>query len=158
MLAQIWWSGTCSAIMTSRFHAMIVTNYSSVITSIDCLRILKNVQETNSSATSKKYLVIMCKLIWNFYASKMKMVNGLNAFNTSPSMTVRIRALKKQHNQARSIDFINYVVDKFHFRIKTIRTDNSREFQTKFQWYVAEPRLHSAHAGKTPYEMLNIVC
>ena len=44
----------------------------------------------------------------------------------------RIRAVKvyHQHTQASSIDFINYVVDKFPFRIKTIRTDNGHEFQT----------------------------
>ena len=34
----------------------------------------------------------------------------------------RIRALKiyEHHNQTSAIDFINYVVDKFPFRIKTI--------------------------------------
>ena len=125
----------------------------------------------------------------------------------------RVRALKiyEQHNQSSSIDFINYVVDKFPFRIKTIRTDNGHEFQTKFHWHVSDlgmlhvyikpatPRLngkvershltdkrefyqmldyngdvdlrqklgqwesyynflrpHSAHGGKTPYEMLKL--
>ena len=44
----------------------------------------------------------------------------------------RIRALKihEQHNQISSMDFINAVVDKFPFRIKTISTDNGHEFQT----------------------------
>ena len=101
------------------------------------------------------------------------------------------------------------VVEDFPFRIKTIRTDNGHEFQTKFHWHVSDlgmlhvyikpatPRLngkvershltdkrafyqmldddgdvhlrqklgqwedyynflrpHSAHMGKTPYEML----
>lgn len=52
----------------------------------------------------------------------------------------RIRALKiyNQHTQASSIDFINYVVDKFPFRIKIIRTDNGHEFQTQFHWHVAD--------------------
>ncbi len=46
----------------------------------------------------------------------------------------RIRALKiyERHNQANAIDFINYVINKFPFRIKTIRTDNRYEFQSKF--------------------------
>ena len=103
------------------------------------------------------------------------------------------------------------MVEKFPFRIKTIRTDNGHEFQTKFHWHVSDlgmvhvyikpatPRLngkvershltdqrefyqmldydgdvdlrqklgqwedyynylrpHSAHAGKTPYEMLKL--
>lgn len=52
----------------------------------------------------------------------------------------RIRALKvyNQHTQSSSIHFINYVVDKFPFRIKTIRTDNGHEFQTRFHWHVAD--------------------
>jgi transposase-like protein len=43
----------------------------------------------------------------------------------------RVRALKiyRRHTQANAIDFINYVVDKFPFRIRTIRTDRGHEFQ-----------------------------
>ena len=42
----------------------------------------------------------------------------------------RIKALKidVQHNKASSIDFIDYVVDKFPLRIKTISTDNCHGF------------------------------
>lgn len=52
----------------------------------------------------------------------------------------RIRALKiyERHNQANTIDFIDYIVNKFPFRIKTIRTDNGHEFQVKFNWHVHE--------------------
>jgi len=52
----------------------------------------------------------------------------------------RIRALKvyKSHTQASSIDFINYVVEKFPFRIKVVRTDNGHEFQSKFHWHVTD--------------------
>lgn len=123
----------------------------------------------------------------------------------------RIRALKiyERHTQENAIDFVNYVVEKFPFRIATIRTDNGHEFQVKFHWHVEDlgmshtyikprtPRLngkvershrtdkeefyqllsyindvdlneklreweafynyhrpHSAHSGKTPYEVL----
>lgn len=65
----------------------------------------------------------------------------------------RIRALKiyKQHTQASSIDFLNYVVDKFPFRIKMIRTDNGHEFQTKFHWHVADlGMLHAYIKPGTP--------
>lgn len=50
----------------------------------------------------------------------------------------RIRALKiyEKHNQANAIDFINYVVNKLPFRIKTIRADNGHEFQSKFNWNI----------------------
>jgi len=57
----------------------------------------------------------------------------------------RVRALKiyKRRTQANAIDYIdyiNYVVEKFPFRIQTIRTDRGHEFQALFQ-------------GKTPYEV-----
>ena len=43
----------------------------------------------------------------------------------------RIRALKiyRRHTKANAIDFIDYVVAKFPFRIRTIRTDRGHEFQ-----------------------------
>lgn len=52
----------------------------------------------------------------------------------------RVRALKvyDKHNQKSAIDFINYVVDKFPFRIHTIQTDNGHEFQSKFNWHVKD--------------------
>jgi transposase len=52
----------------------------------------------------------------------------------------RIRALKiyDKHNQECSIDFINYVIKKFPFRINTIQTDNGHEFQSKFHWHVQD--------------------
>jgi len=52
----------------------------------------------------------------------------------------RIRALRvyERHNQANAIDFINYVVEKFPFRIKMIRTDNGSEFQAKFHWHIED--------------------
>jgi transposase len=52
----------------------------------------------------------------------------------------RIRALQiySQQNQANAIEFINYVIKKFPFRIKTIRTDRGHEFQAKFHWHVED--------------------
>ncbi len=54
--------------------------------------------------------------------------------------TTRIRALKvyRRHTQANAIDFINYVVEKFPFRICTIQTDRGHEFQALFHWHVAD--------------------
>lgn len=50
----------------------------------------------------------------------------------------RIRALKvyERHTQNNAIDFANYVVEKFPFRIKTIRTDNGHEFRWQFNWHL----------------------
>jgi transposase InsO family protein len=52
----------------------------------------------------------------------------------------RIRALKiyEKHNQISSIDFANYVIEKFPFRINTIQTDNGHEFQSKFHWHIQD--------------------
>ena len=52
----------------------------------------------------------------------------------------RIRALKtfEKHNQNSSIEFLNYVIEKFPFRIHTIQTDNGHEFQSKFNWHVKD--------------------
>lgn len=52
----------------------------------------------------------------------------------------RIRALRSyvKHTQANAIDFMNYVIDKFPFRIHTIQTDNGHEFQAKFHWHVED--------------------
>lgn len=52
----------------------------------------------------------------------------------------RIRALKiyKKHNQKNAIEFFDYVITKFPFRIHTVRTDNGHEFQAQFHWHVED--------------------
>jgi transposase InsO family protein len=52
----------------------------------------------------------------------------------------RIRALKiyERHNQANAIDFVDYVIEKFPFRIQMIRTDRGHELQAKFYWHVED--------------------
>ena len=52
----------------------------------------------------------------------------------------RIRALKvyKRHIQKNAINFANYVIKKFAFRIHTIRTDNGHEFQSGFHWHLGD--------------------
>ena len=42
----------------------------------------------------------------------------------------RVRALKvyERHTQKNAIDFVDYVIDKFPFRIQKIRTDRGHEF------------------------------
>ncbi|MBS0350449.1 MAG: IS481 family transposase [Proteobacteria bacterium] len=49
----------------------------------------------------------------------------------------RIRALKiySRHTQKNAIEFIDYVVKKFPFRIHTLQTDNGHEFQAQFHWH-----------------------
>jgi transposase InsO family protein len=52
----------------------------------------------------------------------------------------RIRALQifAEHNQDRAIQFMDYVVEKFPFRISTVRTDRGHEFQARFHWHVED--------------------
>lgn len=55
---------------------------------------------------------------------------------TAVDDATRIRALKiyTRHTQANVIDFIDHVVERFPFRIHTVRTDHGHEFQVKFHW------------------------
>lgn len=59
---------------------------------------------------------------------------------TAADDATRIRAMKiyRRHTQQNAIGFINYVIDKFPFRIHTVRTDNGHEFQAKFHWHVED--------------------
>jgi len=59
----------------------------------------------------------------------------------------RIRALQihPEHNQARAIQFMNYVIEKFLFRISTIRTDRGHEFQARFHWHVEDQGMRHVY-------------
>lgn len=52
----------------------------------------------------------------------------------------RIRALKiyRRHTQQNAIDFFDYVIRKFPFRVHTVRTDRGHEWQAKFHWHVED--------------------
>ena len=52
----------------------------------------------------------------------------------------RIRALKiyHKHTQANAMDFLDYIIKKFPFRIKYVQTDNGHEFQSKFHWHAED--------------------
>lgn len=65
----------------------------------------------------------------------------------------RIRALKiyDRHTQANAIDFVDYVIKLFPFRINNNRTDNGHEFQAKFHWHVEDLGMkHSYIKPGTP--------
>jgi transposase InsO family protein len=59
----------------------------------------------------------------------------------------RIRALKifPRHNQQNAIKFIDYVIEKFPFRIHTIRTDRGHEFQAQFHWHVEDKGMRHVY-------------
>jgi transposase InsO family protein len=59
----------------------------------------------------------------------------------------RVRALQifPEHNQARAIQSLDYVVEKFPFRISTIRTDRGHEFQARFHWHVEDQGMRHVY-------------
>ena len=72
---------------------------------------------------------------------------------TAVDDATRIRALKVylKHNQANAIDFTDYVIEKFPFRIHTIRTDRGHEFQVKFHWHIEDLGIrHQYIKPRTP--------
>jgi transposase InsO family protein len=65
----------------------------------------------------------------------------------------RIRALRiyQRHTQTNAIDFIDYVVDRFPFRIHTIRTERGHEFQSLFHWHVEDSGMNHVYVKpRTP--------
>ena len=59
----------------------------------------------------------------------------------------RIRALKiyQRHNQANAMSFIDYVLEKFPFRIQEIRTDRGYEFHALFHWHVEDKGIRHVY-------------
>jgi len=59
----------------------------------------------------------------------------------------RVRALKIYacHNQKNACDFIDYIIEKFPFRIREIRTDLGHEFQAKFHWHVEDQGIRHVY-------------
>ncbi|MFC1746912.1 IS481 family transposase [Candidatus Neomarinimicrobiota bacterium] len=59
----------------------------------------------------------------------------------------RIRALRiyPRHTQSNAISFMDYVVEKFPFRIHTIRTDRGHEFQAQFHWHVEDQGMRHVY-------------
>jgi len=59
----------------------------------------------------------------------------------------RVRALQvfPEHNQDRAIQFMNYVIEKFPFRISTVRTDRGHEFQARFHWHFEDQGMRHVY-------------
>jgi len=65
----------------------------------------------------------------------------------------RARALKvySKHTQQNAIDFVDYFVAKFPFRIHTVRTDRGHEFQALFHWHLADQGIRHVYIkARTP--------
>ena len=59
----------------------------------------------------------------------------------------RIRALRiyEKHTQKNAIQFLDYVIQKFPFRIHTVRTDRGHEWQAKFHWHVEDQGIRHVY-------------
>ncbi len=59
----------------------------------------------------------------------------------------RIRALKiyPRYNQQNANKFIDYVIEKFPFRIHTIRTERGHKFQAQFHWHVEDKGMRHVY-------------
>ncbi len=66
---------------------------------------------------------------------------------TAVDDATRIRALQiySKHNQDCAIQFMNYVIDKFPFRISMVRTDRGHEFQARFHWHVEDQGIQHVY-------------
>lgn len=66
---------------------------------------------------------------------------------TAVDDATRIRALQifPKHNQESAIQFMDYVIDKFPFRIHTVRTDRGHEFQARFHWHLEDEGMQHVY-------------
>lgn len=62
----------------------------------------------------------------------------------------RARALKiyPRHSQKNAVEFVDYVRNKFPFRIHTIQTDNGHEFQALFHWHCEDHGIRHVYIRK----------
>ena len=51
---------------------------------------------------------------------------------------LRVLRIYDQLNQKTAIQFADFLLDKFPFRVEAIQTDNGSEFQTAFHWHLSD--------------------
>ena len=51
---------------------------------------------------------------------------------------LRVLRIYDRLNQKTAIQFADFLLDKFPFRVEVIQTDNGSEFQTAFHWHLAD--------------------
>ena len=71
----------------------------------------------------------------NFTSSTGKEIKRYQYTAIDDATRVRALMIYDKHNQKCAVDFVDYVRNKFPFRIHTIQTDNGHEFQALFQWH-----------------------
>jgi len=64
--------------------------------------------------------------------------------------SIRVLKVYKKHTQKNAINFANYVIKKFPFRIHTIRTYNEHEFQAIFHWHLEDMGIRHVYIKPRP--------
>ena len=64
--------------------------------------------------------------------------------NAAGDVRLRCEVYSKQ-NQDCAIKFIDYVIEKFPFRISMVRTDRGHEFQARFHWHVEDQGIQHVY-------------
>jgi len=63
---------------------------------------------------------------------------NLSTADGSRARRYQYTAIDDRHTQKNAIDFVDYVIEKFPFRIHTVRTDRGHEWQAMFHWHVED--------------------
>lgn len=135
-----------------RYHG-ITTSCSSVyrtLIRIGMRRLPKNIgrRATHIRRCSKQIPGHHIQVDVKFLTLKTDIGDKIRRFRyTAIDDATRIRALKiyRRHNQKNAIDFIDYVIEKFPFRIHTVRTDLGHEFQAQFHWHVEDKGIRHVY-------------
>ena len=112
------------------------------------LAFLKLLSESTTKRDAKKVPGHHIQVDVKFLQLKDKDGNTVKRYQyTAIDDATRIRALQiyPKHNQACAIKFIDYVIEKFPFRIGTVRTDRGHEFQARFHWHVEDQGIQHVY-------------
>ena len=58
---------------------------------------------------------------------------------------IRVLQIYPKRNQNYAIKFMDYVIEKFPFRINMVRTDRGHEFQARFCWHVEDQGMQQVY-------------
>ena len=63
----------------------------------------------------------------------------------SVDSNIRVLKIYRKHTHENAIQFIDYVLSKFPFRVHTVRTDNGNAFQAKSHWHLADRGINHVY-------------
>lgn len=81
-----------------------------------------------------------------------KAVKRFQYTEVDDSTRIRVMKIYKKYTQKNAIDFINHVIEKMPFRIKTTRADNEHESQSQFHCHLMDPGISLVYINRrTPF-------